>query len=261
MPTYRLHLEYDGTAFHGWQVQPGQRTVQAELEAALGTLLGATPRVVAAGRTDAGVHALGQVASFFSDVQLDPRRLLRACNGLLPADVHVWEAGEAGAGFSARTSALWRRYVYRMIRQPSPLRRQHGFVLRWPVRDEAMAAAAIQLLGTHDFTAFVAQACSAAGRECTILRSEVHAEAQEIRFEIVANRFLYNMVRRLSGVLVEVGRGRLAPAEMARILAERDVARGGPCLPAHGLHLVEVGYPEDPQFAASGVVDGTPWSP
>jgi len=261
MATYRLHLEYDGSAFHGWQVQPGRRTVQAEVEAALGRLLGERICLVGAGRTDAGVHALGQVASFESERMQEPRRLLRGCHGLLPADVHVWAAGVTSPGFSARASATWRRYVYRMVRQPSPLRRHFGHVLRWPVDEQAMAAAAAGLLGTHDFTAFVAHRSAARGRDCTVLRSEIHAEAQEVRFEIVANRFLYNMVRRLSGALLEIGRGRLAAAELERILERRDTGRGGPCLPAHGLYLVEVGYPEDPQFASSAVVDGMRWSP
>jgi tRNA pseudouridine38-40 synthase len=259
--TYRIHLEYDGSAFHGWQVQPGRRTVQAVLTTALGTLVGEVPRVVGAGRTDAGVHALGQVASFELTREFEPPRLLRGLNGLLPEDVHVWCAGRASDGFSARGGAAWRRYVYRMLRQPSPVRRHLGHVLRWPVDDRAMAEAASSLLGTHDFTAFVAVASSAVGRECTVQQAAIRADSQEVRFEIVANRFLYNMVRRLSGALVEVGRGRLPAAELGRILERRDVSRGGPCLPPHGLYLAEVGYPEDPEFRASAVVDGAAWSP
>jgi tRNA pseudouridine38-40 synthase len=201
------------------------------------------------------------VASFESEVEVEPRRLLRGCNGLLPPDVHVWAAGISSPGFSARSSATWRRYVYRMLRQTSPIRRHYAHVLRWPVDDAAMGRAAAELEGNHDFTAFVARNCSAAGRECTVLRSEIHAQRQEIRFEIVANRFLYNMVRRLSGALLEVGRGRLSPADLGAILARRDITRGGPCLPAHGLYLVEVGYPDDARFEASAVVDGAPWSP
>lgn len=261
MATYRLHIEYDGSAFHGWQTQPGRRTVQAELQAALGAVLGEEVKLVGAGRTDAGVHALGQVVSFDVEGEPEPRRLLRGCNARLPEDAHVWALGRAADGFSARREALWRRYLYRLLRQPSPLRRGHGYVLRWPVDEAAMARAAAALRGTHDFTAFVASTSSALGRECTVSSAAIHAGAQEVRFEIVANRFLYNMVRRLTGALVEVGRGRLQAGDLARILALRDTSRGGPCLPPRGLYLMEVGYPADPEFEATAVVDGSPWSP
>lgn len=258
MPTYRLDLEYDGTDFHGWQVQPGQRTVQGQVAAALGRLCGGPVAVVGAGRTDAGVHALAQVASFDVERDLDPVMLLGALRGLLPPDVRVWRAGRASAGFSARHSALSRRYAYHMLRQPSALGRRHHHVLRRAVDARSMAAAAACLLGTHDFSAFAATDSSGPDRICTVLASAVQGDARRLCFEVEANRFLHHMVRRLAGALVEVGRGRLGSGDLARILAERDSSRGGPKLPACGLFLVGVRYPVDSEFETSAAQDAAP---
>jgi tRNA pseudouridine38-40 synthase len=261
LPVYRLDLEYDGADYHGWQVQPGCRTVQGELGAALERLCGAPVRVVGAGRTDAGVHALGQVASFETERELEPRRLLRALGAGLPEDVRVWRAGRASPGFSARASALSRSYSYRMLRRPSPLGRRLRTVLRFPVDVVSMGEAASALGGRHDFTAFASSRTSRPNPICDVLAAEIRGDDIEVRFEVTADHFLHNMVRRLAGVLVEVGRGRLAPDDLRRILEAGDRSRGGPCLPACGLFLVSVAYPSDPEFDSSAVVDGPRWSP
>jgi tRNA pseudouridine38-40 synthase len=258
MPTYRLHLEYDGTDFHGWQVQPGQRTVQGELIEALSRLCGEPVRVTGAGRTDAGVHARMQVASFDAATEWEAIRLLRAVNAVLPDDLRVWRAGRTADGFSARASALERRYEYRMLRRPDVLARRTHHLLRWAVDPENMAAAAGSLVGEHDFAAFAASPGGDGGYECRVTHAAIRASDKSVVVEIAANRFLHNMVRRLSGALVEVGRGRLRAAEMEQILALRDVPRGGPCLPAAGLCLVAVAYPPDPVFDAGAVVDAPP---
>jgi len=251
---YRIHMEYDGTDFHGWQIQPGCRTVQGTLATVLARLDGGEPvRIVGAGRTDAGVHALDQVASFTLRRERPEEHLRAALNSGLPDDVHVHAVVPVPPAWSARANALWRRYRYRMLRRPSPIGRRFHHLLVRPVDPFAMQRAAVGLLGRHDFRAF-ARLPPGASSTCEVLEARVEFDARCIAFEIRANRFLHNMVRRLTGVLVEVGRGRLQPEDVATILTQRDVQRGGPCLPPRGLCLVEVGYP-DP------VVDETPTAP
>ena len=245
MPNYRLDLEYDGTDFHGWQKQPGLRTVQGELSSHLDALAGAPVLLVGAGRTDAGVHALGQVASFEMQRDLAPERLERILNSRLPHDVRVLRAQRAPAAFSARHSAVARCYRYQMARRPSAVRRRYFFELEHRVDVEAMNAAAGWLLGDQDFTAFVASDAGP-GCRCLVSRAVVHVHDDEfVYFDITANRFLHNMVRRLTGALVEVGRGRLSVAALRDVLRHRDRSRGGPCLPPQGLYLMEVRYPRD----------------
>jgi tRNA pseudouridine38-40 synthase len=257
VPTYRLELEYDGSAFHGWQVQPGRRTVQGELVAALGRLCGTPPRVEGAGRTDAGVHALGQVASFTTDAVLEPQRLLFALAGLLPADMRVHRAGRAAPEFSARHSAASRAYRYQWLKASSALLHRFHADLAPPFDVGAMQAAASELLGEHDFTAFAA-AASGGGR-CRVLVARVVDEGVRLGFEIEADRFLHNMVRRLSGTLADVGRGRETPAGLAAAL--RSTAPRGPCLPARGLFLVAVRYPPDAEYEATAVAAPPPVAP
>ncbi len=257
MPHYRIDIEYDGTDFHGWQAQPGCRTVQGTLATLLATFDGGeTVRIVGAGRTDAGVHALGQVASFTLQRAWTPERLRGALNASLPQDVHVHAVSPVAAEWSARADALWRHYRYRMLRHPSPVGRRFHHVLLRPVDPIAMQQAAAVFLGRHDFAAF-ARLRPGEGSCCEVFETRLTFDAQRIEFEIWANRFLHNMVRRLSGVLVEVGRGRLQPDDVATILMRRDVQRGGPCLPPQGLCLIEVGYPA----AMTPVVDGTATPP
>jgi tRNA pseudouridine38-40 synthase len=257
VPTYRLDLEYDGTEFHGWQVQPQQRTVQGVLRAALAPFCGGEPALEGAGRTDAGVHALGQVASFTVAAELEPERLLRALAGRLPPDVRVHRAGRAAADFSARHSALSRAYRYQWLRAPSALLGRHHGVLDTAVDTGAMQDAAARLVGDHDFTAFAA-AASGGGR-CNVIAARVADEGVRLAFEIEADRFLHNMVRRLAGALVDVGRGRSTPTGFAAALDAR--APRGPCLPARGLFLVAVRYPPDAVYAASAASQPPPVPP
>lgn len=241
MPTVRLDLEYDGTDFHGWQVQPGTRTVQGILEDALHDILQQRVRLTGAGRTDTGVHALGQVASFRCATVPPAGQLLRRLNVGLPEDVRVLAVREVEGGFSARHSARARRYRYQMLRRRSALWTRYYHVLRWPVDVDAMSEAANALLGEQDFTAFARARDGEHGR-CLVSRAEVQGDIERVWFDITANRFLHNMVRRLSGALVEVGRGRLRPSQIRDILQRQDHSRGGPCLPAAGLFFVSVDY-------------------
>jgi tRNA pseudouridine38-40 synthase len=257
VPTYRLELEYAGAAFHGWQTQPCQRTVQGVLAAALSRLCPDQPVPEGAGRTDSGVHALGQVASFVSARDFEPLRLLRALGGLLPADVRVYRAGRASDGFSARRSAQARLYRYQWLRTASALLGRYHGVLPRGVLVQRMQEAAELLCGDHDFTAF-AVAASGGGR-CCVRAARVVETATRLAFEIEADRFLHNMVRRSAGALCEVGRGALALEAFAARFARR--APLGPCLPARGLYLVAVRYPSDPVYAATAVTSAPPLPP
>ena len=241
MPTVRLDLEYDGTDFHGWQVQPRARTVQGCLEAALEDILGKPVRMTAAGRTDSGVHALGQVASFSFDALPPSPQLLRRLNIGTPRDVRVTALRVVEDDFSARHSARARRYRYQMLRERSALWTRYYHELHNSVDVDRMHAAAQEFLGEQDFSAF-AHVDPEDNSRCLVSRAAVHGDESRVWFEITANRFLHNMVRRLAGVLVEVGRGRLQASDLKRILREQDRSRGGPCLPPQGLFFVAVEY-------------------
>ena len=244
MTHYRIDLAYDGGAFHGWQAQPGQRTVQGVLQAALGRLFGAPVAVEGAGRTDAGVHALGQVASFGHALERSPQVVQRALGGLLPSDVWVYGVRHVPAEFSARHSAVARRYRYRMRQGPRLFYQRYSFGVDSALRVAAMARAAAHLIGEHDFTA-VARSDVTTHCNCLVERAAILQTGPWIDFEITANRFVHNMVRRLAGVLLQVGTGRLPDTAVPDILARRDRTRGGPCLPPQALYLVEVRYPGD----------------
>jgi len=245
MPRIKLVLEYDGTDFAGWQAQPDHRSVQGVLERALAELLGARARVEAAGRTDAGVHAEGQVAAFSTDRELPLKAYARGLNGLLPPDVAVVAAEEVPADFDPRRWAQGKRYRYRISNRPvrSPLRRRSAWELFGVLDLEAMRAAAPALVGRHDFSAFRAADCEAAHarREIRTLAIE-GASSADVTIEVEGTAFLKHMVRNIAGTLVEVGRGRRPPAWVAEVLGSKDRNRAGPTAPAHGLTLVEVLY-------------------
>ncbi len=247
----RLDLAYDGTGFSGWARQPGRRTVQETLELALATVL-RLPAVAltVAGRTDAGVHANGQVAH--CDVPELPDKLVRRLAGVLPADVRVTRARVVPADFDARFAALWRRYEYRICDAESgasPLRR--SAVLSWPRRLDvaAMASAAQSVLGLHDFAAFCKRREGATTIR-TLLECGVGRAEDEIACRVVADAFCHSMVRSLVGALVAVGERRRPPDWPASLLARTERADDVAVAPAHGLTLVAVGYPPDDELAA-----------
>ncbi len=258
---YRLVLEYDGAGFCGWQRQSSGRSVQGVLEQALGDLVGAPVRVHGAGRTDAGVHARGQVAHLDADTRLAPPELARALNARLPDDLAVRALGPAAAGFHARRDALGKTYRYRILvgPEPAPLRRLRTWHLRGPLDCEAMAAAARPLLGTHDFAAYRGAPGGVAPGESSVRsleRLDVERCGDELRLRVEGRSFLRHMVRNLVGTLVEVGLGRRPVADPARVLAAGQRAGAGPTAPAHGLCLEEVRYRADP--GAAGRSDPLP---
>ena len=248
MRRYKLILEYEGTAYHGWQVQPGLLTIQGLLQEALARIVGAPVPVTGAGRTDAGVHALGQVASFRADTRLDPLTLRRALNASLPRDIVVRHAEEVSPEFDARRSARSRTYRYSILCRdhPSALLARHSLYVPHLLEFAAMAQAAELVVGTHDFSAFCAGTGAGTGAAGTPVRTVLQAswrpEGDLWHFEITANAFLQHMVRILVGTLLEVGRGKHRSSHVRDVLASRDRRRAGKTAPPHGLCLVEVHY-------------------
>jgi tRNA pseudouridine38-40 synthase len=237
-------LSYDGTAYAGWQIQPDATTVQGLLTAAARPLLGPDVRVVGASRTDAGVHALGQVASLRTDSMLVPEAVRGALNAALPADIRILEVVEAPAGFDARRSAAGKRYAYLIDNgsTPSPLLRRYAWHVPRPLDAVVMRQALAGLRGRHDFSAF----CAAPGRGtvpvCVIRGLHVVRRKQRLAILVSADRFLHHMVRNVVGSLVGVGRGAREPGWLAGVLASGDRTRAGPTAPAHGLTLLRVVY-------------------
>ncbi len=244
MPRLKLTLEYDGTAYVGWQRQLNGLSVQEVVERALGELLGAPVGTEAAGRTDAGVHALGQVVAFDAPRALPLTAYLRGLSALLPPDVSVVGAEEVADNFDPRRDSQGKRYRYLISNRPvrSPLRRRTHWELFAPLDVAAMDEAARPLLGTHDFAAFRAANCEAPTTLRTLRELSVLSSQDVIQFEVEGTAFLKHMVRNLVGTLVEVGRGRRPVTWVAEVLASRDRTRAGPTAPPHGLVLVEVRY-------------------
>jgi tRNA pseudouridine38-40 synthase len=251
MTRFRLVVEYDGTDFQGWQLQAHGRSVQGVLEEAVARVTAESSRIMGAGRTDAGVHARGQCAHFDSDTRLAAADLRRALNAVLPSDVAVVELEQVAPTFHARSDAVSKIYVYRILNRtvPSPLRRGQTWHLRAPLDVAAMQEAAELLVGDHDFAAFRGARGGSDPEERTqrtLGRLEVTAEADEVRLTAEARSFLRYMVRNLAGTLVEVGQGQRSPAEVEQVLISGERCRAGPTAPAPGLCLERIRYPGDP---------------
>ncbi len=245
MPRFKLTIEYDGTGLAGWQRQDGSLSVQECLEEAVFRFAAEHVAVVGAGRTDAGVHALGQVAHFDLARDVAPDRVMAAINfHLRPQPIVVLRAEPAVADFHARFSATARHYLYRILnrRAPPTLDRDRVWWLPGDLDAEAMAAAAAVLHGRHDFTTFRASACQARSPVKTLDRLAVRREGDEIRVEASARSFLHNQVRAMVGSLKLVGEGKWRKADLAQALAAQDRSAGGPTAPAAGLYLVRVDY-------------------
>lgn len=254
MTTYKLILEYDGTDFAGWQRQADQPTVQGLLEQALSSLTQQATPVVGAGRTDAGVHALGQVASFRSEKPLTLHEWMRGVNALLPDTICVRRVDAVPDDFHARYSAKGKLYAYRVLNRQgrTALDRHRAWHVVRPLDRAAMHAAAALLLGTHDYSSFKGAQSDTENPICAVRHLSLTGDGDNLRIEVYADRFLKQMVRAMVGTLVEVGLGRRDPASMTMVLAARDRAAAGRTAPPHGLYLVRVDYdaPEPPPHAA-----------
>lgn len=251
MPTYRLSLEYDGTDFEGWQLQPPpSRTVQGCVADALSQITGAPVKVRGAGRTDSGVHALAQVASFRADTRLADADLLRALNATLPEDVAATALARVGEDFDPRRGATSKLYRYAVWNNPlrSPLRARRSLWVKQALDVDAMRVAARAFVGTHDFASFQAAGSEVVATVRTLSRLSIDGEAGgELVLSFEGSGFLRYMVRNITGTLLEIGRGRRRPDDVPAILAALDRNRAGRTAPAHGLTLVRVSYADDEQ--------------
>jgi len=253
MPRFALRIEYDGGPFAGWQRQADQPSVQGAIETALARLEPGPHTIAAAGRTDAGVHALAQVAQCDLQKNWEPFRLSEALNyHLKPAPVAITRAARVSDDWHARFSATERRYLFRLVARRAPVTHDRGRV--WQVRHgldlSAMRSAAAHLTGQHDFTTFRSTMCQAASPvktldEITLERLD-YPGGSEFRFRLRARSFLHNQVRSIVGTLERVGAGSWSPDDVAAALAARDRAACGPVCPPDGLYLAGVRYPDDP---------------
>ncbi|MFO7706680.1 MAG: tRNA pseudouridine(38-40) synthase TruA [Desulfobacterales bacterium] len=246
MPNFKLTIEYDGTRYRGWQRQAEPPTIQAEIEKALAAMTRAAVTLIGAGRTDAGVHALGQVANFRCDTRLAPEQILKGLNSLLPPDIAIRECRRAPDEFHARFSARSKRYRYRVLNREirSALDRHTCWFVHTPLDLDAMQQAAGRFIGRRDFKALESAGSPRAHtvRHVTVAEWVMDRDSGLFVFQIEADGFLRCMVRNIVGTLVAAGRGKLDPAGVEAILASRDRRQAGPTAPARGLFLVDVAY-------------------
>jgi tRNA pseudouridine38-40 synthase len=244
MPTVRLVLEYDGSHYAGWQRQPDQPTIQEAIETALFQLTQETVSVLGAGRTDSGVHAFGQVASFRIEQEWTPQEWIRGLNARLPEDIAVRSAAIVSDDFHARYAARGKLYEYRILnrRERPALDRAYVWHVHKSLDQAAMEQAAAHLVGLHDFSSFEGTLTDNEDPVCDLRQLSLTREDDLIRVHAYADRFLKHMVRAIVGTLVEVGYGRRAPESLATILAAKDRTAAGRTAPPHGLYLVRVDY-------------------
>jgi len=248
MPRLKCTVSYDGTMFSGYQVQPGKRTVQGEIEKALEKLnKGTSIRISASGRTDAGVHARGQVIHFDTMLEIEPVRWQIALNSLLPADIAIHTVELAAADFHARFNAVSKEYRYFMLlsKHRDPFQRNFAYQFPFSLDLEVMREASEHLLGTHDFTSFCSAKTEVEDRVRTLKEIDFFEENGQFVFRFVGDGFLYNMVRILVGTLLEIGTGRRSADSIPELLEKKDRTLAGKTAPGHGLYLWKVFYEDD----------------
>lgn len=247
-----LGVEYDGSNFHGWQIQDGVRTVQACLEQALSTVADHPVRVHCAGRTDAGVHATGQVVHFETDAVRTMRSWVFGSNANMPHDINLLWAKEIPDGFHARFSAIGRHYRYEIINRMtrSALQRDHMVWYHYPLDEKLMQEAGQYLVGRHDFSSYRALGCQAKSPVKTVHELQVVRQGDRVAIEIHANAFLHHMVRNIAGVLMTIGRGQQPPVWAQKVLSYKDRTLGGVTAKPQGLYLTQVDYPVEFELPA-----------
>ncbi len=241
----KLVLEYDGSGYHGWQRQAGSLSIQEVIESRLGVMLGKRVGLRASGRTDAGVHAKGQVVNFHTRTSLRPDEILRGLNSLLPGDIVVLSAEEVDESFHARFSAVSKVYEYHILNRPVPsaLLRNYAWHVRRPLAAGPMEECLKSICGQNNFCAFMASGSQASSTERNMLRAELERPRPDrLKFTYEANGFLRHMVRNLTGTIVEVGKGKWTTADFARIIGSADRKQAGITAPGHGLYLISVNY-------------------
>jgi tRNA pseudouridine38-40 synthase len=253
MRYFKLTIAYDGTDFHGWQMQSSKPTIQGELVGVLRQLTQEKVVLQATGRTDAGVHALGQVCSFRTQSSLSSGDFHRALNALLPPSIRIVKAEEVGPNFSARFSARGKVYRYRMYRGRvvPPMLWRYVLYYPFPLDEYAMRDAAARFVGVHDFTSFAASTGSEEDDKERVMEREIYStelvrspDNEELVFTVHGRSFLRYMVRKMVGTLLDVGRGKLKPEDIDRLYELRDRSKSGPTVPAHGLWMVSANHEE-----------------
>jgi len=242
MPRYKIIIGYDGTDFAGWQYQPDFRTVQGELEKALREFGEGAISVTGAGRTDAGVHALGQTAHFDLKREIAPQDLRAALNAKAPGDIYVKSLESVPADFHARFSAQWRRYLYVIAKEPSPIGRRFSWYPPFDYDFKILQQIVSDILGGNDFAGFCRAKSQKENTICTVAYAAWTQNDSQYVFEITADRFLHEMVRLLVGTMIDIARRRFDPDRLVNILHSGDVALCGGAAPPQGLFLAEVGY-------------------
>ncbi|MCK5149182.1 tRNA pseudouridine(38-40) synthase TruA [bacterium] len=238
----KILIEYDGTQFAGWQVQPGQRTIQGEIESALFKLTGESIRIVASGRTDAGVHATAQAASFNTESLLETDVFVRGLNGSLPFDIRILSAEEMYEGFNARFDAVRRIYRYTLSKRSQAIGRHYAWYPRCNYDLSLMKEAAKSLIGEHDFQTFAKSGDVNDDYHSIVYRIDWQETDSSVIFEIEAIRYFHNMIRIIIGTLIDVGRGRMSVEEFTALLDSKDRRKAGITAPAHGLNLYKIIY-------------------
>ncbi len=242
MRDFKLVIEYDGTNFVGWQTQANGRSVQEEITKVLEQILQETISLIGSGRTDSGVHARGQVASFRTNSPLGTGAILSGLNGLLPDDIHVHSAEEMPGEFNARYDAKERVYRYFISTRPSAIGRQYEWFVKYSLNLVAMNTGAAQFVGEHDFESFCKYDAEVNHYRCTVTKSVWTGSSGKLVYEVRANRFLHGMVRALVGTMIDVGRGYTPIATVRTIMDARDRRKAGMAAPPQGLFLEEVIY-------------------
>ena len=245
LKNFKITIEYDGTSYHGWQRQKTDRTIQEEIEKAVLTITGQQVSLTGSGRTDAGVHAYAQVANFKCETNLGPQDLFRGLNSLTADDIVIKGCEEVDASFHARYDVKSKIYVYKVKNRPDPaaIGRQYAWHIRKDLNLDAMRAASAHLIGSHDFKAFEGAGSPRAHTTRSVFKARLVEEPDGyLAFEIEADGFLRFMVRNIVGTLVDVGLGKISPADFKGILESKDRDQAGATAPAHGLFLKNVNY-------------------
>lgn len=245
MPRYFVKLAYDGTPFHGWQIQQNAHTVQEEIEKGLSTILGAKTEVVGCGRTDTGVHAKEFYLHFDTEKELDNEQLKNKLNGILPHSIGIFEVLSVTDEAHTRFDATLRSYDYRIVQTADPFEINRAYHFRLPLDVELMNKAASKLLEVKDFASFCKAGSDVKTTLCDVSKAEWKKEGDVLIFTISADRFLRNMVRAIVGTLMDVGLGKITLEEFEEVIKSGNRSEAGSSAPAHGLYLVKVEYPKE----------------